>query len=334
MLITAQEEQLYQQYLRARVEQQQEDLQIAKQVLTEDPENNICQEKVEEIRMALQRSIAELSVQSKILAEASHAASSAKNTISRITHPHTNKTIIAKPPVDPITRSTKAPAPAKNITRKNNKHAPLPPAMISQLSKLAKKSRQQAQPVANGQTNKIAQAIRNTAALISNSTAATMQPQRTHKKTATASRPMTKRTATAVLQTQPAASPKPADISKTANTSFKTAQATKASTIMRLAMKVIEAGEKRNEPAKRLKMELQKKNPAISKPKPTLHRRKNVCPHCTAPIQPGENICLCGHDLSASGHSAANMGEVSGLVLDEADRILLDGQNSVTTDLG
>ena len=320
LLICAEEEKLYEQYLAARVEQAQEVYQIAEAVYTQD---NDTSENLSKAREGLEKAKEELFAQSKIIIKTRQTTQRAKVLVSKTTPTttHARNTSIIPPQSAPIVinRSIK-----KSVTGKEDSKSNIRAKAIRKIESLIfKKKEKTVKPEDIKITGRIASSGRVNKQIKSDKAHQRGKPSR-KASTKVSVKPAAKiltSTETIKKTALPVTRKKQSTITSTPDHSFRAAQSAKASAIMKLAMKVIEAGNIRKDYSKQKSASFSEKK--TYEPEKLIRKDKFVCPHCTATLDTNTIRCGCGYQISSAST------EVSGLALNDMDRALLDDPASI-----
>jgi len=314
LLICTQEEQLYEQYLTARVEQTREVCQIAEAVCTREPLSKEAIENLSIARERMQQAREELLAQSNAIAKNYQASKKAKKLVSSTTRSTSQ------------VRNTgvKTQAIDKPVTRKKELKPDIKEKVARKIGSLIFRKKQvTVDNTSTRNTNRLAPSLTVTRQTgvdrIRQSTkpaikAATNTAIKTAPKSLAPAKPVRK------TRTRKTQRKKPA-ITATPNDTFKAAQAAKASAILQLAMKVIEVGNGREDSVKQKTTAPARKK--LHKPDKLIRSDKFTCPHCTATHDINTTRCGCGYQFSSAS------AEIPGLALDDADRELFSDPASI-----
>ncbi|GMR17883.1 MAG: hypothetical protein BMS9Abin33_0277 [Gammaproteobacteria bacterium] len=323
LLICTQEEQLYEQYLAARVEQTREVCQIAEAVCIREPLNKEAIANLSKARRRLQQAREELLAQSKTIAKNYQASKKAKKLVSSTARAgsQVRNAGIKSSQIGPVIKTQ---AIEKPVIRKKELKPDIKEKVARKIGSLIlRKKEVTVDKTSIKETNRFAPSL-------------TVTKQTGPERTRQSAKPAIKATGDTVIETaskiltraKPARKTrtrktqrKQSAIMATPSNTFKAAQAAKASAILQLAMKVIEVGNGRKDSV-RLKTTPpnQKK---LCEPDKLIKSDKFTCPHCTATHDINTTRCGCGYQISSAS------AEIPGLALDDADRELFNDPASI-----
>ncbi|MDH5648659.1 MAG: hypothetical protein OEY67_03305 [Gammaproteobacteria bacterium] len=336
-LLRAQEEKLYEQYLKARVDQAKEMLIIAESVYAQKPDNNDHRQHLQDARAGLDKAIEELAVQSALVNETQRLAVAAKDIVSRYAQPNrASQERQTEKKIDSVSLGKNQPQKTiKQAVKKSPRNFSVPAKLLTAVKTGMQKSWGSTEKIKSVAKNVARKTEREPAITTVNMKAAVtsapksiaiqhkpdakpagnpVQPIALAKTSATASKPMPIRHE---KQKQPV-------ITSSPGKKFKSDQSEKAAAIMALAMKVIAAGEQRQHT---LQSVAQEKTDIVMHPRPVpkkiIKQKTMNCPHCTATIRVDEERCGCGYQLSRPS------AEIPGIVLNDNDLALLEEPKSV-----
>ena len=350
LVLAAQDEELMENYLAARVSQANETFKVIQTRLQADPENNLLQRELESARLEMESAQAILAEQEAKTDKARKAADAARGAIREANEAHERRTArrlqkqeqdkqaaiaarrlaretarlkteeAARLAAEEAERQRQAEAEANRLAAEAA--ARQRQAEAESARKLAERQRK-AEAVAQAKSRAIAaqrkqmEEARKLAAKAAGDIAAARD--RKPRVNGTSYRQV----ADEATGSKPAVQ---ATISHNATHQFRAVQSEKASAVMALAMRVIEAGDD-PEPTT-----VKKKAAAAHAPKiqtPMARSESSICPHCTATLASNVSRCACGYTVDDSDM------EISGLALTEADLAALGTFSQVSiTKLG